>query len=86
MLFLRVFWLYVHTMSSYHNSTAFYKKLTCIDLGCSSDEDEKNMTFCVINLYKIYSVLTYFNSNFYSYWSSYIYTLVTLLVFRWRLF
>ena len=30
----------VQTMPSYHNSTAFYKKLTGTDLGCSSDEDE----------------------------------------------
>ena len=37
---LIVFWLYVQTMSSYHNSTAFCKKLTGTDLGCSSDEDE----------------------------------------------
>ena len=40
MLFFRIFWLYVQTMSSYHNSTAFYKKLTGTDLGYSSDEDE----------------------------------------------
>ena len=40
MLFLRIFWFYVQTMPSYHNSTAFYKNLTGIDLGCSSDEEE----------------------------------------------
>ena len=40
MLFLRIFWFYVQTMSSYHNSTALYKNLIGTDLGCSSDEDE----------------------------------------------
>ena len=40
MPFFRIFWLYVQTISSYHNSTAFYKKPTGTDLGCSSDEDE----------------------------------------------
>ena len=40
MPFFRIFWLYVQTVSSYHNSTAFYKKPTGTDLGCSSDEDE----------------------------------------------
>ena len=34
----------------------------CLNLGCSSDEDEKNMIFRVINLCKV----TYFNSDFYS--------------------
>ena len=38
MFFSRIFW-FVQTMSSYHNNTAFYKKLTGKDLGCSSYED-----------------------------------------------
>ena len=41
MLFFRIFRLYVQTMSSYHNSTAFYKNLTGTDLGCSSDKMNK---------------------------------------------
>ena len=36
--FFRIFCLNVQTMSSYHNSTQFYKKLTGTDLGCSSNE------------------------------------------------
>ena len=39
MLFFGV-WLYVQALSSYHDSTGLYKKLTGTGLGCSSDEDE----------------------------------------------
>ena len=33
-------------------SQLFTKTLTGTDLGCSLGEDESNVTFCVINLYK----------------------------------
>ena len=36
--FFQDFWLYVQAMSSYYNSTAFYRKLTGTDLGCFSNE------------------------------------------------
>ena len=38
MLLFSTFWLYVQTMSSYYNSTAFYKKLTSTDLSCQGDQ------------------------------------------------